>query len=194
MNSKISSEYLCSNIDLAKHYILKNLQTDIKTIEFRTMDEGFCAANYFICSKKYIDDEFEALVTLLNTEIHFYEEWKLSETDASDINNILKNFFIPEWTQLGKFQQLSPKEAEKEIDWIVGGIKILIENVTPITLGYPSRWGVYVNNKIISNDAEFTPFDDAIRSAFGLDLEWNSKEIFLETDSEFILFSWGTGA
>jgi len=54
MKYEVSLDSFNENIDFVKKSIFRNINKKIKTIEFRTLDEGLCDAIYFICSKEEV--------------------------------------------------------------------------------------------------------------------------------------------
>jgi hypothetical protein len=196
VKSKVTLSEFKSNLDLVKAYIIESSTKPVTCIEYRTFDEGMSDANLFVLPKENAKDDFEAFITLVNFQLHFYEEWSLTDSTSESVNSIINLWMLPE-IEKHSFETLSPAQVHKEIDSIIKQINILhIENKykeeAPIN---HERWGVYVNdeNVPIETTLEDLGINDVI-SGIGLDLEWNSIDIMYQTPSSYVYFSWGTGA
>ncbi len=191
METKVSLSEFKSNLDLVKTYIANSSTKKFTCIEYRTFDEGMCEANIFVLPKSEVADEFEAFVTLCNFQLHFYEEWMLSDTTAENADSILNLWMQPE-VEGYLYETLSSIKVHKEIDWIISSIiKLLSEE----RVGDLERWGIFVNDERVTGKATLSDLGiDEIVSGIGFDLEWNSIDIMYQTESDYVFFSWGTGA
>ena len=196
MESKLSLREFKSNLEMVKAAIADTATKNVMRIEFRTFDEGMCEADLFVLPKREVADEFEAFVTLCTYQLHFYEEWLLTDTTSEEAESIVNLWMQPE-VEGFLFKPLSPAEVHKEIDWIIDSILRLLsdQGLSKKRAKYPERWGVYVNGEPISNK---TTLEDLgvhdIVSGIGFDLVWNSIQIMYQTADDYVFFSWSTGA
>ena len=194
MEYLISKERFYSHIELVKKYMLLSQKYQTNIIEFRTMHEGSSSAHFFTCAKQDVSNSFEAFVSLITHETHFYEEWLIEETTEDNVGDILINFINPLIDQF-LFKNISPNEAQEKIGWIVNDIKRLIADDTSRMFNEPSHWGIYINNKEIDDEqSNFNYILNSIVRAIGLIIEWNEISIFYETKDNYVLFSWATSA
>ena len=196
MESKISLSEFKSNLELVETYIANSSTKKLTRIEYRTFDEGMCDANLFVISKSEIADEFEAFVTLCNFQLHFYEEWSLSDTTSENANSILNLWVQPE-IESYLFDKLSSSEVHQEIDWIINSIiKLLSDDSLLLKRARdPDRWGVFVNEERFSSETALLDIGiNEILCGIGFALEWNSVDIMYQTKNDYVFFSWGSGA
>jgi len=180
-----------SNPELIKAYIENSSTKKLTHIEFRTHDE----ANIFVLPKSEVLVDFEAFVTLYSIQLHFFEGWTLSDNTSEDVDNILNLWLQPESEEY-LYKEMSSTEVHKEIDWVIGStIKLLSEDdLSEKKARNPARWGVYVNGERITSGT--TLFDlgiDEIISGVCFYLEWNAIMIMYQTETDYVLFCWGTG-
>jgi hypothetical protein len=166
----------------------------VSRIEFRTFDEILCDANYFYCSKVDVLDSFEAFIKLYNHQMHFNEGWGFDNESIEDRAYILKHHILLELDCVN-FNEITGDTVLSETSRITSPIFNLLDNMDASKQKRsPDRWGIYLNNELKTNNAEFVlPFSQKIVRAVALNLEWNEVEIFYETDNEFIYYWWGTG-
>lgn len=191
----IDLDVINSNLDLLKFHIASTSDLTVNRVEYRTFDEGLCDATYFYCSKSDVLDTFEAFVKLYNYQLHFYEEWELGDKSVEYSSDILKLWILPELKK-ASFNEVAGDTVLNETSGITSSISNLLDNVDASKREiYPDRWGIYFNNELKTNNAEFVlPFSNKVVRAVALNLEGNEIEMFYETDNEFIYFWWGTGA
>lgn len=191
---EISLDNFKQKPDLVENYILDSQAKAITTVEYRTFDEGMCDATFFILPKNNVQSVFEAFVTLCNCYLHFYQEWALSETKPEHIDDIVNRWLLPEMEQYS-FTKMSETEIKKQTEPIIEDIVNLIApNIdSPEKHKYPDRWGIYVNDSLVSCEGFELPTSNNTLTGVGLDLEWNAVEMFYETTDEYVFFGWGTG-
>ena len=196
MESNVSLNEFKSNLDLVKTYIAETSAKPVTRIEYRTCDESLCDANLFVLPKVNTKDDFEAFVTLCNFQLHFYQEWLLTDTTSENADLIVNLWMQPEVEEYC-FEALSPDRIHKEMDWVIQAIQeMLSENqISEKRVKYPAHWGVYVNGESVPVD---TTLDELgigeVISGVGFNLECNSIGILFQTLDSYVLFSWGTGA
>lgn len=193
---KVSLSEFKSNLELVKTYIANSSTKKLTRIEYRTFDEGICDANLFVIPKSEVADEFEAFVHLCNFQLHFYEDWMLSDTTSENANSILNLWMQPE-VEGYLYNSLSSSEVHKEIDWIISSIiKLLSDDALSSKKSRnPDRWGIFVNGERVSNETLLSDIGlDEVIGGIGFDLEWNSVDVMYQTESDYVFFSWGTGA
>ncbi|AUI87915.1 hypothetical protein BS333_16120 [Vibrio azureus] len=196
MESKISLSEFKSNLELVETYIANSSTKKLTRIEYRSFDEGMCDANLFVISKSEVADELEAFVTLCNFQLHFYEEWSLSDTTSENANSIL-NLWVQPDIESYLFDTLSSSEVHQEIDWIINSIIKLLSDDSLLLkrVRDPDRWGVFVNGERISSETALSDIGlKEIICGIGFALEWNSVDIMYQTKNDYIFFSWGSGA
>jgi hypothetical protein len=196
VESKVSLNEFKSNLNLVKAYIVESSSKSVTRIEYRTFDEGMCDANLFVLPKAEAKDDFEAFITLCNFQLHFYEDWLLTDTTWENADSIVNLWMQPE-VEGYSFVFLSPAEVHKEVDWVIRAIKkLLSENQFSEKKAKDlERWGVYVNGESTSIDTTLDNFGiSKVISGIGFNLEWNSIDIMYQTQDSYVLFSWGTGA
>ena len=171
--------------------LAQSLRVSVDILEFRTADEGLCSANLFACSKSEVPNEAVAFFTLLNHALHFYEEWPMNETSASDLKSIANKWLTPE---VQKAQDTSHSDALIQIEDITSSMQSRIkEKINSSRMYNPDRWGVFLNGEKLSASHEaWTPLPNC--NVIALANEWNEMEFLYEASNHFILFSWGTGA
>lgn len=196
MKPDISLDRFINNPELVKRYIADSVSKDVARIEFRTFDEGLCDATLFSISKDQVEGEFEALITLLNHQLHFDHEWTMAHADTDNADSILQVWMQPEVMRFS-FKELSTAQVHEQMDWIIEAIqRRLVEARESGTMtNDPGRWGVFVNNKPVPIETGLRELGiaDAVSGA-GLNLEWNSVDVMYQTDKHHVLFSWGTAA
>lgn len=196
MERKVSLNEFKLNLDLVKNYIAETSAKPIDRVEYRSCDESMCDANFFVLPKVNTKDDFEAFVTLCNFQLHFYQEWLLSDTTSENADLIVNRWMQPE-VERYCFEALSSDRIHKEMDWIIQAIQeLLSENkISEKKVKFPTRWGVYVNGESVSID---TTLDElgigGAISGVGFNLECNSIDILYQTLDSYVFFSWGTGA
>lgn len=191
---EISLKTIKSNLELVKIFLLNSTKAQVDRIEYRTFDEGMCNAVYFIYKKSDFISSLEAFITLLNHELHFYQEWNILETTTEDYNSILDNWLLPV-LEKANFHKLTDADIQEETQWIIKNIQQLIDSHDSRVSKYPDRWGIYTNGVIINSIENFTvPMSSDVKFVLGLEIQWNEVELFYETSNEYVLFSWGTGA
>ena len=196
MNSSLSVSKFKSNIELVMKYIANISNKNITHIEYRTRDESIGNIDIFMISKTDVIDEFEAFIHLCNYQIHFIDSWKLSETTLSNAGLILENFLLPEIANY-LFRPLRSSDVTESIDWVIeSALKLLSDSeLVENKAKYPEYWGVFKNGIRMPDDTTIVSLGISnIVSGVGFDLEWNSVELMYESDSYYVLFSWGTGA
>lgn len=190
----IDLDVIHSNLDLVKTHMASTSDLTVSRIEFRTFDEILCDANYFYCSKVDVLDSFEAFIKLYNHQMHFNEGWGFDDESIEDRAYILKHHILLELDCVN-FNEITGDTVLSETSRITSPILNLLDNMDASKQKRcPDRWGIYLNNELKTNNAEFVlPFSQKIVRAVALNLEWNEVEIFYETDNEFIYYWWGTG-
>lgn len=185
-----------SDLDLVKTYVANIADKNLTHIEYRTCDESMCSIDICMIAKTDVIDEFEAFIHLCNYQIHVIDNWKLSETTIDNAGLILDNFLLPEVANY-LFKPLSSNDVHESIDWVIESVlKLLSDNeLVEQKTEYPELWGIFRNGKRMADDTTLSDLGiNNIVSGVGFDLEWNSIELMYETDSCYVLFSWGTGA
>ncbi len=181
---------LISNQTVFKQMLIESLKIPVECFEYRTFDECLCSANYFICSKKECTNSQQAFVTLINYELHFYQGWNIHETNEKDLDSISNIWLTPSLKQT-KTKIITANESSNGVESIVNSIENCInQNMTSNT---PERWGVFLNDRRITGKPSIitSPISEPV---IALNYEWNDIELFYETPSTYVLFSWDTGA
>ncbi len=171
--------------------LVQSSQIGVDILEFRTIDESWCSAVLFSCKKNVCVEKYVSFLALLNHELHFYQEWNISETSPSDLELIAKNWLMPE---INNAVDIPASEAASQIGGITSSIRQCIEEVpNSVTLDHPDRWGVFLNgSRLLESHKVWLPSSNC--NVIALSNEWNGMEFLYETPASFILFSWGTGA
>jgi hypothetical protein len=184
---------LLSDKNLLKQLLIESLSETIELIEYRTFDEGLCSANYFICEKSECQDAQKAFVALTNHELHFYEEWNIKETTATDLDTIADIWLKPNLKAL-MAKKINANEASADIENIIFSIKERIRQKSEgRSILNPDRWGIFQNGLPCSTEPTkiLSPITSSV---IALIANWNEIEYFYETPSTYVLFSWSTGA
>jgi hypothetical protein len=194
----ISLEKIESDVGLIKDILLKSPHVTVDIVEYRTHFEPLDTACYFIGRKSDFGSPLAAFIMLLNYQIHYvYDEWNILEMTPEAADGILENFLFPD-IKKAKFRSITKEEVHEQMDWIVGEIKKLIEEAKGDPRWETSRpdlWGIYWNGNLVDPNENFVlPISPDIKSALGLEMEWNEIELFYETSDEYVIFSWGTTA
>ncbi|MCP3922482.1 MAG: hypothetical protein GY714_07855 [Desulfobacterales bacterium] len=178
---------------MVKNYIMGTKNKDIKCVEYRTRSEGYCTLYFYIIPKIEVKTALEALISLANYALHFFEEWDLEETTEDYLENIINRWILPEYSRY-IYTEIDSERVLNEINGIYKGAKeyIIKEKDSEKNKKDSYPMGVFVNSKSV--EANYKAPISNIISGLGLELEWNSIEIFYETEKEYVLFSWGTGA
>jgi hypothetical protein len=189
MIQAIDLQLIQKKINRVKKYILAAPQKKLTSVEYRSYNEGLASACYFTTPKSDSQDSFEAFIVLLICKIAYWEGWNLQELVADDADNICNHLLFPS-LQKSQFTMLTKEEAEHEMQWIMDAIGKLIDDSSNYC-GYRGEAGIYLNRHE-RIDVHIKP--SVISSGLCLFREWNLIEIFFETDCEYVLFYWFTGA
>ncbi|MFM2476834.1 hypothetical protein [Celerinatantimonas sp. MCCC 1A17872] len=185
-----------SNPDLVKRYIALCAEIVPRCIEYRTCDEGMCNANLFVLPKKRVTDSFQAFVLLLNYQLHFYEQWPLTETTLDNAEQIYNLWLLPE-VKAYSYKEISSKDIHIQIDGIIKGFQALLTDskMAEKIQANQEQWGVFVNAHRADDSSSLADFGiDEIISGVGFELEWNAVELMYQTEYDYVYFSWATGA
>lgn len=159
------------------------------TVELVSGNEGLANANFFLLDKATKLEPAQALVALLSIELHFYEEWELNETTKENVDLIVDHWLLKNCDHL-RLLEISSATALAEVIDITSAI---IRHLASRDDSRPARGGIYIDK----NKTEEFPLhllSSSAASALGNLSRWNEKEIFYETSTQYVLFSWGTSA
>ncbi|MBO1257081.1 hypothetical protein J3L16_15460 [Alteromonas sp. 5E99-2] len=195
MELSISFSQLKANLDVIRKLIANISAINVTHIEYRTFDEGYCNADFFVLSKNEIKDELEAFIVLWTYQLHFYEEWKLTDTNVCSTDSIVNVWMLPTLEKY-LFNQLPPDQVSKEIDSMVRSILLCISETSDGDKSEaPERWGVFKNDMLVSSSTSLSELGlSDINFGIGLSLDWNEIDIMYHTDKDYVFYSWSTGA
>lgn len=179
-----------ANLALVKTYIAHSVSKYVKIIEYRTADEGLCSAYFFTIERQHVENELEAFVQLWSHQIHLHNEWDTAQTTLENAAFILNHWLLPEMT--GFYEQfLSAQRLHQEI----GGVMQSINQYWLTCHECSDNQGVFVDGQLVAKPSLWTDLGLAPQSSgMGLEVAWNGLEIFYDTATHYVLFSWGTGA
>lgn len=177
-----------------RQQLLHALSTRVERLEFRTQDEGLCDARIYRCAKAAVSGPAQALVALLNHELHQVEEWAMEETTPAHVDSLAERFLVPELTN-ARPACISIEDATLEIaSWGTALRNAIQARRADTRRPYHSeRWGIFL-------DGQPQPLDTPILAepltapALALQDSWNEKLYFCETRDSWLLYSWATGA
>ncbi|MCW8331721.1 hypothetical protein MD588_23250 [Photobacterium sp. SDRW27] len=195
-SNELSLSFCQRNLVSVKKYALDSQHKAVTLIEYRTMREGIEDASFFICPKEQVSCEFEAFITLCNHHLHHYQEWSIANMTPTNVPEFVDQWLLPELQEYD-FTPLSENQIQDEVSWITEEIikTIMNERFASERLEYPSQWGIFVNRQLVADSESYVlPISERFLSGLALTLQWNDKLMFYETDKEYVLFSWATGA
>jgi hypothetical protein len=191
----ITSENFTESHGKISSYLISGFALPIDIIEYRSGQEGLSNATITFAAKHLFANPIAALVSLWQKHLYYWEEWKdisLSTEDADGIIEYWLPYSISQW----QFEKLEKSNFYSSFHMITDEINCAIcQNSSSDNISYFSQ-GIYMNNVRINNDREFQPpmMADTYENGVILCDEWNDKQYFVETNSRFIYFEWGTSA
>jgi len=190
----LNYEYIESRASELIQYF--NSNQEINVIHYATFDELLADALFLTGEKQNFDNQLHAFVSFWKKDYSFFENILIDkELTNRDIEFIFTSFMseVKEF----EFRQISDLEFYKEINIILPAIKkAILDNHAKMQETVDiNEWGIFLNNKRI-NDVEnyILPIEGTITNACFLSSVWNNIKIFAETSSQYLYFSWGTGA
>lgn len=187
-------EELLAAPGLMRQCLLHALTTPVEVLEFRTRDEGLCDARFYYCGKAQAATPAQALIALLNRELHQVEEWAMEETTPEHVGDLMERWLLPELAN-AQPTRVDIDKATLEITSLGDTIRsaILARHADTGRPYHGGRWGIF-------RDGQPQPLDTPILSepliapALALQDSWNEKLYFCETHDTWLLYSWATGA
>ncbi len=179
-----------TNSDLVIRNISETADQPITRVEYRTTDEFYCEANFFILAKNAVENEFDAFIKLWSCSIHSIEEWNPRETDLINARLIYLHHML-EMLEIYQFKMLSSNTVHEHIS-IVEGISGWIK--ANRTSDNSDRGGVYIDGEKVDSCTALQDLNILdIYSGIGFRLDWNWKEVMYQTPLAYVYFEWGTG-
>lgn len=187
-------EELLAAPGLMRHHLLHALATPVEVLEFRTRDEGLCDARFYYCGKAQAAMPAQALIALLNRELHQVEEWALEETTPEHVGDLMERWLLPELAN-AQPTRVDIDKATLEITSLGDTIRsaILARQADPARPYHSDRWGIFRDGQPQPLDTPILP-EPLIAPALALQDNWNEKLYFCETRDTWLLYSWATGA
>lgn len=194
---EISITPISLNIDDSVEKIISSQQKKVDYIDFRTVDEGWCYANLLVSPISEYQNDYDAFVSLLNIQLHFDEEWDLTETNSENARDVLNTLLC----RIKNFEvkRISNSKIQEEIDLISNGMQeaILDAKRSGKDKGYEENWGIFLNDKEIKFTDKYlyyVPELSQIVEGISLSLRWNKIELFYKTQLNYHYFAWYTNA
>ncbi|BBP83103.1 hypothetical protein PHLH8_27450 [Pseudomonas sp. Pc102] len=177
-----------------RQHLLHALAIRVETLEFRTHDEGLCDARLYRCARSDVATPAQALVALLNHELHRVEDWAMEETTPEHVDHLLQRWLLPELVN-ARPVSIDPQEATHEIASLGDAIRnaIMERRANPARPWYSDRWGIFLDGQPLPLDTPILP-EPLTESVLALQDNWNEKLYFCETRDTWLLYSWATGA
>lgn len=180
---------LFENREALRWSLLQAPRTTYHIVELVSSDKCLASANFFLIDKAKKLEPAQALVALLSIELHFYEEWELDETTEKNVDLIIDHWLLKSCDHL-KFQEISSTSALAEIRDTSNAI---IRHLALRDRSRPAQGGIYIDT-VKTEDFPLHLLSSSTTSALGIFSHWNEREIFYETSTHFVLFSWSTSA
>jgi hypothetical protein len=157
-------------------YLKKAHTESVSRIEYRTKSELLTTAYFFTLPRDEKMLDAEAFATLFMVQLCYFEEWSYKALDKEDFVLIEQNHLKP-FIQ-AEVQSTTLETVEK------------INSITALCVAELES-GIYKNGLPSSH----TPLnaEEIISSTLYFD-KWNHFEALLKTKTEYLFFSWATGA
>ncbi|WCD83207.1 hypothetical protein [Pseudomonas sp. TUM22785] len=187
-------EELLAAPGLMHQHLLHALATPVEVLEFRTRDEGLCDARLYHCGKAQAATPAQALIALLNRELHQVEEWALEETTPAHVGDLMERWLLPELAN-AQPTRVDIDKATLEITSLGDTIRsaILARHADTGRPYHSDRWGIFRDGQPQPLATPILP-EPLIAPALALQDSWNEKLYFCETRDTWLLYSWATGA
>lgn len=185
----IDLKRIFKNREALRNVLLATRTTNSHTIELVSGDEGLGNAYFFQLDKSAAISPAEALAILLNVELHFYEEWQISETNEENIDLVIDNWLLKNADHL-KLLDVPADTALADVAEIANSI---IRHLALQGGSRPGRGGIYID-KAKTEDLPTALLASSASVVLGNFSRWNEREVFYDTPSHYVLFSWSTSA
>ncbi|GAC1029557.1 hypothetical protein thsps21_03840 [Pseudomonas sp. No.21] len=187
-------EELLAAPGLMRQCLLHALTTPVEVLEFRTRDEGLCDARLYRCARSGVATPAQALIALLNRELHQVEEWAWEETTPEHVGDLMERWLLPELAN-ARPTRVDTDKATLEITSLGDAIRhaIIERRANPARPWHSDRWGIFRDGQPQPLDTPILP-EPLIAPALALQDSWNEKLYFCETRDTWLLYSWATGA
>lgn len=182
----------------------------VRVVRFGTFDELWCSADFHVVASADCESDLHAFVLLWRARLEAVEEMTIGTDHVA--------FFLGSfdagtgWGPAASFAPLSDEEWGRETSEVTEGIRAAIVAVRsgerlvhgkrlaipdgPLDLrDVDTYWGVFDGGARVPESAAF-PFLErgCVVDGVAVRLAWNDRELFVKTATEYVLFSWGTGA
>ncbi|MCO7552659.1 hypothetical protein [Metapseudomonas otitidis] len=179
---------------LMRQHLLNALAIRVETLEFRTFDEGLCDARLYHCARSSGATSAQALIALLNHELHRVQEWAMEETTPEHVDDLIQHWLLPQLVD-ARPTSINPQEATLEITSMGDAIRnAILERRADTRRPYHSDyWGIFLDGQSQPLDTPILP-EQLTVPVLALQDSWNEKLYFCETRNAWLLYSWSTGA
>lgn len=196
---EISLESILKNREIICQIWIDNFTNPIDIIEYRPCIEGPGGLSLVIGYKNSLPDFITAFMTIWLKDFEFsqagWQGWQDLPFSYEDADFILDRSLIPAASNW-KVSELASSQLHSECGRRIQSMKELITLCKRDNRDSFFSPGIYVNDVPVSNEQEFEPpvLLDSYRSGIILENEWNQVTYFVETESGFVYYDWGTSA
>ena len=193
---EISLNGILENRDLVRQIWIDNINSPVDVIEYVACCEAYGGLSLAIGYKDDFSEFIDAFFSIWLKDICFRQGWSdLTTSEPNDPIDI--NYLIAESSQW-RASELTSSQLTSEFIWRSNELKIGIEAVKKSWDAAQIHYspGIYINGVVIENNREFNPpvLLDPFQSGIILENEWNQVTYFVETESGFVYYDWGTSA
>jgi hypothetical protein len=163
--------------------LLSTAQTSqVSRLEYRTKNELLTSAYFFIQPRDTKRLDLEVFAALYLAQLCFFEEWQPETLTETDFALIDQNFLQP---QVKSIVEISHLEAVQKVNQITA---LFLEHFRQ----YPNESeGIFCNQERAEH--RHLEVTDILSSVVFFD-QWNHLEVLFKTKTDFLYFSWATGA
>jgi hypothetical protein len=182
----------------------------VHIVEFGTFSELWCQAQFYRVAAQDCNDYLHAFTCLWRRHLERGEEFEIG---AAHLELFLASFGAdPNWGTKTVFAQLTEADWLKETSLVTSAIRQEIAKVRSgklLVQGKPfaiptgpfdlhnsdTYWGIFEDGKRVPDDTAYEFLGPgAVQEGIAIRQKWNDQELFVKTASEYILFTWATGA
>jgi hypothetical protein len=193
---EISVESILKNRELICQIWIDNFTKPSDIIEYRTGSESHGGLALAIGYKDSLPDFFVAFITVWLKYCQFIEGgWQDPTISYEDADLILDRSLIPAASNW-KIAELTSSQLKSEFEWRSQTMKEIIDIRKRDNRYSFFSSGIYINDVPVQHEQKFDPpvLLDTYKSGLILENEWNQVTYFVETDSGFVYYDWGTCA
>jgi hypothetical protein len=187
---------ISENREIVRQIWIDNIKKPVDIIEYVACSEAHGSLSLAIGHKSSFSEFNDAFFSIWLKNICFGEGW--DNLDISEPNDPIDiNYLISESSQW-RVSELSSSQLTSEFTWRSNEMKIGIKEVKSSYYADYTNYlpGIYMNGVIVENYQKFEApvLLDPYCQGIILENEWNKVTYFVETESGFVYYDWGTSA